>query len=116
MREMAGVRQSRLMDTLVRPVMKITFGLVHLSSRLELAILHQMSPSTVPVVKPIFLGIPPEHMEILTPSEARERYGYDKPTEAHLAYRERQRERAMRGEEPSVAAIAESEPVLGAVA
>ena len=116
MREMAGVRQSRLMDTLVRPVMKITFGLVHLSSRAELAILHQMSPSTVPVVKPIFLGVPPQRLETLTPSEARARYGYDKPTEAHLEYRERQRARALRGEAPSVAAIAESEPVLGAVA
>jgi uncharacterized protein (DUF2236 family) len=116
MREMAGVRQSRPMDALVRPVMKITFGLVHLSSRVELAILHQMSPSTVPVVKPIFLGVPPRRMETLTPSEARDRYGYDKPTEAHREYRERQRARALRGEEPSVAAIAESEPVLGAIA
>jgi uncharacterized protein (DUF2236 family) len=116
MREMAGVRQSRLMDALVRPVMKITFTIVHLSSRAELAILHQMSPSTVPIVKPIFLGVAPQTLETLTPAAARARYGYAKPTEAHREWRERQHARMLSGQTPSDIGIAESEPVLGAIA
>ncbi len=116
MRKMAGVRQPRLVDALVRPVMKLTFRAVHLSRRAELAILHQMSPSTVAIVAPIFLDVPPRRLETLTPAEARARYGYAKPADAHRAWRERQRARVRRGEAPSDAGLAESEPVLGALA
>ncbi|MEA2301178.1 MAG: hypothetical protein QOE44_1713 [Solirubrobacteraceae bacterium] len=115
MRRMAGVRQSRLVDALVAPVMKVTFRVVHRSRRLELAILHQMSPSTVPIVAPIFLGIPPRTAETLTPAEARERYGYAPPAEAHREWRERQRARVLAGQTPSDAGLVESEALLGAM-
>jgi uncharacterized protein (DUF2236 family) len=76
MRELAGIRQSRLLDLLIVPVMKAGFALVHLSPRLELRLLERLSPSTVPVVAPMKLGVPPRSEEILTPAEARTRHGY----------------------------------------
>src|SRR6185436_4718346 len=48
MRKMAGVRQSRLTDVLVRPVMMISFRISRLSPRLQLFGLRILSPSTVP--------------------------------------------------------------------
>ena len=116
MRKLAGVRQSRVLDILIRPVMRISFALVHLNRKVELAVLEQMSPSTRPIVEPIFLGVPPLRPETLTPAEARARYGYAKPTDAHREWRERQQARSLAGEAPSDAGIVESEPVLGAIA
>ena len=116
MREMAGLEQSRVLDILVRPVMWIAFHLAAVSKRVQLALLSFLSPSTVPVVAPIFLGIPPERAEILTPTQARERYGYDKPAEAHLALRAKQRAKALAGAKPSDEGIIESEAILGSTA
>ncbi len=114
MREMGGVPQSRAVDLAVRPVLRVVFALTALSARLQLRILATLSPSTLPVVAPVFLGVEPTHREVLTPAEARERYGYDKPAEAHLAWRAKQHARVFgAGEEPSDAGLLESEPVLG---
>jgi len=65
---------------------------------------------------PIFLDVPPARAETLTPAQARERYGYDKPSQAHLAWRESQQVRILGGEAPSEAGLVESEPLLGAMA
>ncbi|MEV4422930.1 oxygenase MpaB family protein [Patulibacter sp. NPDC049589] len=117
MRKMAGLRQSRVLDVAIRPVMKASFRLASLSPRVELFLVGQLSPSTVPVVAPILLGIPPERAETLSPAEARERYGYDKPAEAHQAWRAKQRARVFEeGREPSDAGLVESEPILGSMA
>lgn len=116
MREMSGLRQSRLTDALIRPVSRINFGLVHLSRRFELLALGIISPSTVPVAGPALLGIPPERPETLTPAQARERYGYAKPAEAHQELRARQRRRALGGQRPTDEGIRESEPILGTTA
>lgn len=75
MREMAGLRQSRLLDALVVPVMRAAFALVHLSPRVELRLLGRFSPSTVPVVAPVKLGVRPHTEEVLTPAQARARHG-----------------------------------------
>jgi uncharacterized protein (DUF2236 family) len=115
MREMAGVHQSRLLDSLIRSLMRFSFGLVHLSRTAELFILGQMSPSTRKVMEPIFRNIPPQQATMLTPAEARERYGYDKPSEAHLEWRERQKARRLAGETPSNEGLVESESLLGAM-
>ena len=59
----------------------------------------------------------PVNAEVLTPAGARERYGYQKPAEAHLEWRAKQHERVFgRGERPSDAGLVESEPVLGRLA
>lgn len=113
MRETAGLRRSRIADALIRPLMRATFAVVHLSRRFELLALGIISPSTVPVAGPVLLGIPPLRRETLTPAQARERYGYAKPAEAHPELRARQRRRALGGQRPTDEGIRESEPILG---
>ncbi len=116
MREMADLPQSRLTDLAVRPVLKATFRLTALSTRLQLALLGRLSPSTVPVVAPVLWGVAPVTPEVVPPAVARERYGFDRPAEAHLAWRAQQHERVFgRGERPSDAGLVESEPVLGSL-
>lgn len=116
MREQAGLRQSQAMDAVVRPLARAFYFVAHLSRRAELLALAVLSPSTVPVVAPVLLGVAPERAETLTPSEAQARYGYAPPAEAHRELRERQRARTLGGHRPSDDVLIESEPVLGALA
>ncbi|HWJ10667.1 MAG TPA: oxygenase MpaB family protein [Nocardioides sp.] len=117
MREMGDLRQPRAVDLLVRPVLRTTFLSLSLSKRLQLRVLALLSPSTVPVVAPVFLGVPPVSPEVLTPAQARERYGFERPAEAHLAWRARQHDKVFgKGEEPSDAGLIESESILGRLA
>lgn len=117
MREMADLRQPRIVDAAVRPVLTVTFALATFSKRAQLALLGLLSPSTVPIVAPVFYGIEPTNPEVLTPAEARERYGYDRPADAHQDWRAKQRAKVFgSGEEPSNAGLLESEPILGSLA
>jgi uncharacterized protein (DUF2236 family) len=117
MRELAGIRQSRLLDALIVPVMKTAFALAHLSPRLELLLIGRLSPSTVPVIAPMKLGIPPRTREVLTPAEARARHGYPRPAEAHLDFRARQAARVFDdGKAPSDQGLIESQEILGPLA
>lgn len=114
MRELAGIRQSRLVDVLIVPVMKVAFAVAHLDPRLELRLLGLLSPSTVAVVAPIKLGVPPRNEEVLTPAQARARHGYVKPAEAHLEFRARQATRVFGdGKAPSDQGLIESQEILG---
>ncbi|MBM7517720.1 oxygenase MpaB family protein [Nocardioides nitrophenolicus] len=114
MRELGGVTQPRVMDVVARPVLRATFAALSVSRRLQLRILALLSPSTVPVVAPVLLGVPPVTPELLTPTQAQARYGYDRPAEAHLAWRAQQHAKVFgRGEAPSDAGLVESEAVLG---
>jgi uncharacterized protein (DUF2236 family) len=117
MRELSGLRQPRVVDAAVTPVLKVVFGLAHLSRRVELRLLRVLSPATVPVVAPVLLGVPPQRAEVLTPAQARERYGYERPAQAHLAWRAKQYARVFdEGRAPSDAGLVESEPILGSMA
>ena len=117
MRSLGGLRQSRLVDALITPLLRTSFFIVNRSPRLQLMILGWISPMTVPVVKPYLLGIPPEYPEIVTPAEARDRYGYDKPAESHLALRAKQADKVFgEGGAPSDEGIIESQAVLGSIA
>jgi uncharacterized protein (DUF2236 family) len=114
MREMAGLRQGRLLDALVVPVMRLSFRVLRLSRWAQLAALHLLTPSTAPVVAPVLLNIAPHTPETLTPAEARTRYGYPKPAEAHLDLRARQHQRVFTNHQPpSDIGLIESEPILG---
>jgi uncharacterized protein (DUF2236 family) len=115
MRRMGGLRQPRIVDALVTPVMRIAFRVTAISARGQLLLLRWLSPSTAPIAAPVLLGIAPRVPETLTPAQARERYGYDKPSEAHLEWRARQLDRVLAGEAPSDAGLVESEPVLGSM-
>ena len=117
MREMAGLRQPAVIDAAVRPVLWLTFRLVRTSARLQLALLRYLSPATVPVVAPVLLKIAPDRAETLTPAQARERYGYAPPAQAHLEWRARQHARVFdEHTAPSDDGLVESEPILGAMA
>lgn len=114
MREMGGIKQSRLVDLAVVPVMKIAFFLANLNKRVKLELLGFLSPMTKPVVAPIFYGVEPQFPVTRTPAEARELYGYDKPSEAHLELRASQAAKVFgEGIAPSEIGIIESEPILG---
>lgn len=113
MREDAGLKQTRLTDALITPVMKAAFWTVRRSRRVEVALLSLLSPSTVPVAGPVLLGVAPRRPETLTPAQARERYGYERPAQAHLELRARQRAKALAGQRPGDEVIRESEPLLG---
>ncbi len=114
MREMGDLPQRRAVDVAVRPVLRATFAVLSVSTRLQLRILALLSPSTPPVVAPALLGVPPVNDEVIAPAEAQRRYGYDAPARAHLEWRAKQHERVFgRGEAPSDAGLVESEPLLG---
>ncbi|MEZ0577851.1 oxygenase MpaB family protein [Nocardioides sp. MH1] len=116
MREMSGIRQSRVVDALVTPVLRTTFFALNLSKRGKLFAVGLISPGTAPVVAPVLLGVEPTIPEVVTPAQARERYGYDKPAEAHLEWRAKQHEKVFgRKEEPDDTGLIESQQVLGRI-
>lgn len=116
MRHLSGIEQSRITDVLVRPVLWAAFRLVSLSPRAELRVLGVLSPMTLPVVAPVKLKVPPVRAEVVSPAQARQRYGLDRPAEAHLGLRATQARRVFAdGVDPSDEGLLESEPILGAL-
>ncbi|OBI40806.1 hypothetical protein A5707_08290 [Mycobacterium kyorinense] len=117
MRTMGGMRQSRLSDIAVVPILRIAFAALNASPpAIRLQVLRLLSPATVPVVAPVLLGVPPQTPVVLTPTEARERYGYDRPAEAHLEWRAKQHKRVFTdGAAPSDQGLIESQPILGSI-
>lgn len=114
MREMSGLKQSRLTDAVVRPVLWSAFRVVGSNARFELALLRALSPMTAPVVAPILFGVPPVRPEVVSPAESRLRYGFDKPRDAHKELKERQAKRVFGdGALPSDEGLLESQPILG---
>ncbi len=117
MREMGGVRQGRLTDAAVRPVLRTAFWLVQLNTTVELAVLKLLSPATVPVVEPVLRKVPPRTPEVVTPEAARRRNGHDRPRDAHLDLRARQAEKVFgHSEQPSTEGLEESQALLGSLA
>jgi hypothetical protein len=116
MRQMSGIKQPRIIDVLVRPVLWTAFRVGKLSPRAQVLLLSALSPSTVPIAAPILLGVPPVTPEILTPTEARSRYGFEAPAVAHQELRARQAARVFGdGIAPSDEGLIESEPILGSM-
>jgi uncharacterized protein (DUF2236 family) len=114
MRAMAQVRQPRVVDVLVRPVLWTAFRLARLSTGVQVAALRSIAPGSVPIVEPVLRGVGPLRPEVVTPAEARARLGLDRPAEAHLAWRARQHERVFgAGAAPSDEGLVESQSVLG---
>lgn len=111
MRRMGGLRQPRIVDIAVRPVIRGTFWGVSRNARLQVFLLGRLSPSTVPVAAPVILGVPAARRETVTPARARERAGVLRPTESYAQFKALVAERRASRE----AGIAESEPLLGAV-
>ncbi len=73
MRRLAGVRQPRVVDALITPVMRIAFRLGQANPERAVRMLELLSPSTVPIVAPVLLEIPARRPGTVTPAQARER-------------------------------------------
>jgi hypothetical protein len=118
MRKMAGLRQSRIVDAAITPVMRIAFRIGNANAHLKLLGLSVLSPSTAPVVAPALLGIPPERPETLTPALARERYGVLPPIDEYARFRALVDAKTAAGADASADVgpeIAESQAILGPV-
>jgi uncharacterized protein (DUF2236 family) len=116
MREMSGLEQSRFLDAVITPIMKTSFWLADRNARLKLLLISQLSPGTTPVVAPILLDVRPRNPVVVTPAQARERYGFAKPAQAHLEWRAKQYARVFdEHQRPSDAGLIESEPILGSL-
>jgi uncharacterized protein (DUF2236 family) len=83
-RQLAGLRQPRLVDAMMVPLMRTVFRASAASTWLQLRLLSMISPSTVPVVEPVFRGIPPLREETLTPAEAFDRHETPTPGELYV--------------------------------
>jgi uncharacterized protein (DUF2236 family) len=82
-RDLAYLRQPRVVDWLIRPVWRTLMRVTAASPRLELAFVGLLSPSTVPVAGPMLIGIRPLSEEILTPEETFRRHGVPTPAELY---------------------------------
>ncbi|MFI5625364.1 oxygenase MpaB family protein [Nocardioides sp. NPDC051685] len=114
MRRLADIRQSRATDVVVISIMKVLMAAVDRSHPLKRWIFGIIAPKALSIVEPSWQGIPPANPVVLTPAEARERYGYVQPALAHLELRARQRARVFDDHQaPSDEGLIESQPMLG---
>lgn len=82
-RELANLRQPRILDALIRPVMRTAMRAIERSPRVKLRLLGILSPSTVPIAGPALMGIPPRSDEVVTPEESFRRHGVPTPAELY---------------------------------
>ena len=81
-RELAHLYQPRIVDTIIRPLMRVGFRL-STHPRLNVFVLGLISPATVPIAAPALLGIKPLREETFTPAQAFERHGVPTPSELY---------------------------------
>ncbi len=114
MKEMGGIRQSRATRAAVVPAMRALMLTLSRSIPAQRLLLRMLAPQTLAIIEPHWRGLEPVNPVVLTPAEARERYGYDRPRDAHHDLRERQVKRVF-GEHlaPSDEGLVESEALLG---
>jgi uncharacterized protein (DUF2236 family) len=116
MRKMGGFPQSTVVDVAVRPILRLGLGVLDHSTFAKRYVVSVIAPSTLPLVEPVWHGIPPVHSEVLGPQEARRRYGFEAPAQAHLDIRAKQYDRVFgRGDAPSEDGIVESQALLGSI-
>jgi uncharacterized protein (DUF2236 family) len=114
MRELANIRQSRFTDLWVTLVMRLAMAVAARNLSVQRWVLGTVAPRTLAIIEPHWQGLEPVSPEVLTPAQARERYGYARPSEAHLELRARQRDRVFdEHQPPSDEGLIESQPVLG---
>jgi uncharacterized protein (DUF2236 family) len=81
-RRLGDLHQSRLVDTMIVPVMRVAFRIGASSTWLQLQMLRTISPATVPIVEPVFREIKPLREETLTPAQAFARHATPTPAAA----------------------------------
>ena len=113
-RKLGDIRQSRITDAAIVLLGRPAMAVAQRSLVLQRWILGIVAPQTVSIVEPVWRGLEPIDPVTLTPTDARERYGYDKPAEAHLTLRARQYERVFdEHQAPSDEGLIESQAALG---
>ena len=85
-RRLAGLRQPRLVDGAIVPVMRIAFRVGAASTGLQLRILKLISPGTVPIAGPMLRGIKPAREETVSPAEAFARHGVPTPAQLRAGF------------------------------
>lgn len=114
MRSLAGIRQSPATRAAVVPVMRGLMLALGRNIPAQRSLLTMLAPRTLPIIEPHWRGLTPMNPVILTPQEARDRHGYDRPRDAHLDLRARQQARVFgEGVAPSDEGLVESETLLG---
>lgn len=86
LRELGGIRQSRLTDSLMTLAMKAADTVVPSGARTQLGILRIISPNTVPVVGPAILGLPPKNPVTVSAEQAWENAGRPMPRQQYDDY------------------------------
>lgn len=84
LRQLGGIRQSRLQDSVITAITRLVFRVALRSPQSQLTLLKMVSPQTYPVVAPAFLDKKPEILETVSPAEAWKRAGKIKPREQYL--------------------------------
>jgi uncharacterized protein (DUF2236 family) len=84
LRQLGGIRQSRLQDSVITAITRLVFRVALRSPQSQLTLLKMVSPQTYPVVAPAFLNRTPEILETVSPDEAWKRAGKIKPREQYL--------------------------------
>ena len=122
-RHLAGVRQSPLFDAIVVPVTRWLYKPFFWDwvQPLLATAVRWSSPSTLPVVAPMFLGITPRDPRTYTPAETRKRLDILPPREEHARFltvlKQRQAAGAWTAEELGVGPnIPESRDLIGPTA
>ncbi|HWU22166.1 MAG TPA: oxygenase MpaB family protein [Nocardioides sp.] len=116
MRDMAGIRQSRLTDALVRLPVKAMHSFLNSNLYVRMLFMSFIAPQAVPVAAPAILGIKPVSEKVWEVREAQQHFGFDIPAEAHKDMRARQYERVFeKGEKPSDEGLEESQAHIGSL-
>ena len=85
LRRMGGIRQSRLVDSLIAPIMRPFFRSLSRNPRRAAEMVGALSPATGPIMTPAFLGIPPVDPVTVTPAQAWQRAGRPVPSDQYVA-------------------------------
>jgi len=83
LRRVAGVRQGPLTDSVVTVLARAGFRLASRSTRFQVAVLAQTSPSAYPIMAPVLLGIPAQSPVTVDPIEAWKRAGRPLPRDQY---------------------------------
>lgn len=116
MRDLGGVRQSGATDSTVTLALRAVMRAIAASIPIQRYLLNMLAPKTLGIVEPYWNGVEPTNPKVWTPAEAREHFGFVRPSEAHLDFRQRQYERVFgEGLTPSDEGLLESQALLGKV-
>jgi hypothetical protein len=99
-RALGGLRQPRLVDAAIRPVMRFVFPLIARSKTSELKALSILSPTILSVMEPVISGVAPHTPATLTPAQAFHRHQVRTPREVYASLTEHAGDRDLQEQTP----------------